>query len=194
MNLPTKITISRIIMAPIFFVVFFIPQWTDGAFMVGSVITLIVMMLWMELSDALDGYIARKYNMVTDLGKILDPFSDVMSRITFFICFVGIGIMPLWMLLLILYRELGITFLRMYMMGKGTAMAASIWGKLKAITYTIASALGMLYVMFTRLGWGSQELLENSLFILLIAFGVATFSSLASFMTYAVQVAKASKE
>ena len=151
MNLPTKITVFRIILAPVFFIIYFIPEWT-GSFSAGSVFILIPMLIVMELSDALDGHIARKYNLVTDLGKILDPFSDVISRVTFFICFTFTGIMPLWALLVIIYRELAITFLRMMMMGRGTAMAASIWGKAKAVTYTVASALGLLQVAAYRIG------------------------------------------
>jgi len=193
MNLPTKITVSRIIMSPLFFLIFYLPEWTGGAFTQASVWVLIPLFIVMELSDALDGYIARKYNLVTDLGKILDPFSDVISRVTFFICFTGIGLMPLWMLLLILYRELGITFLRMFMMGRGTAMAASIWGKLKAITYTISSVGGLLYVAVVRLGWGSPQLFATGRTALLFLFGFAVFASLASFTTYAVHVARSTK-
>lgn len=180
-------------MAPLFFLLFFLPEWTGGFFAKGSVFILIPMFIVMELSDALDGYLARKWNIVTDLGKILDPFSDVISRVTFFICFTGIGLMPLWMLLLILYRELGITFVRMYLMGKGTAMAASIWGKLKAITYTIASVLGLLYVSISRLGMGTEGFFATSRVVLLVFFGLAVFSSLSSFATYAVPVFRTEK-
>jgi CDP-diacylglycerol--glycerol-3-phosphate 3-phosphatidyltransferase len=67
MNLPTKITVFRIILAPVFFIIYFIPEWT-GSFSAGSIWVLIPMMIVMELSDALDGYIARKHNLVTDLG------------------------------------------------------------------------------------------------------------------------------
>lgn len=192
MNLPTKITVFRIILAPVFFIIYFIPEWT-GSFAAGSVWVLIPMMVVMELSDALDGHIARKYNMVTDLGKILDPFSDVISRLTFFICFTFTGIMPLWTLLIIVYRELAITFLRMMMMGRGTAMAASIWGKAKAVTYTAASGFGILLVAFQRLDvtFSGIKIFEM---VALVFFILAAAASLLSFLTYAVAVRKAFKD
>ena len=188
MNLPTKITVFRIILAPVFFIVYFIPEWT-GSFSAGSVYVLIPMLIVMELSDALDGYIARKYNLVTDLGKILDPFSDVISRVTFFICFAFTGIMPLWTLLIILYRELGITFLRMMMMGRGTAMAASIWGKAKAITYTVSSVLGLLLISVYRLdiNFSGIKIFET---VVIAFFILSALASLLSFLTYAVAVRK----
>ena len=171
-----------------FFIIYFIPEWT-GAFAAGSVYVMIPMLLLMELSDALDGYIARKYNMVTDLGKILDPFSDVISRVTYFICFTFSGIMPLWTLLIILYRELGVTFLRMMMMGRGTAMAASIWGKAKAVTYTVSSALGLLLISVYRLeisfsGLNIFELIVTVFFI------ISAAASFLSFLTYLAAVRK----
>jgi CDP-diacylglycerol--glycerol-3-phosphate 3-phosphatidyltransferase len=147
----------------------------------------------MELSDALDGYVARKYNMVTDLGKILDPFSDVISRITFFFCFAFTGIMPAWTLIIIIYRELAITFMRMMMMGRGTAMAASIWGKAKAITYTIAGVFGLVMMSIQRfdLNLSRMNIIET---VVLLSFILAAFSSAASFVTYFIAVRKAFKK
>ncbi len=188
MNLPTKITVFRIVLAPVFFLVYFIPEWT-GSFAAASVFIMIPMLIVMELSDVLDGYIARKYNMVTDLGKILDPFSDVISRVTFFICFAFTGIMPLWALLVIIYRELGITFVRMMMMGRGTAMAASIWGKAKAVTYTVSSALGILLISVYRLdlSFSGIRIFEA---IVTLFFILSALASLLSFITYIVAVRK----
>ena len=151
------------------------------------------MLIVMELSDVLDGYIARKYNMVTDLGKILDPFSDVISRVTFFICFAFTGIMPRWTLLIILYRELGITFVRMMMMGRGTAMAASIWGKAKAVTYTVSSLLGLLLVSAHRLNLSFSGLRVFEI-IVTVFFILAAAASLFSFLTYIVAVRKIFKD
>jgi len=64
----------------------------------------------MELSDFVDGRLARRDNQVTAFGKLFDPFADVISRVTYFLAFASIGIMPLWVFLVVLYREFGILF------------------------------------------------------------------------------------
>ncbi len=118
MNIPNKLTVSRLFLAPIFFVLYFLPNWTG---MNAPALTWLLLLVYVliEISDLLDGFIARRYQMVTDLGKVLDPFSDVISRMTYFVCLAFSGIMPLWVFLIILYRELSVTFLRMILMGKG---------------------------------------------------------------------------
>lgn len=194
MNLPTKITVFRIVLAPLFFVVYFIPEWMDGRFAAETIYLLIPLMIVMEFSDVLDGHIARKRNLVTDLGKILDPFSDVMSRITFFFCFTATGLMPLPFFLIILYRELGITFLRMYMMGRGTAMAASIWGKMKAVTYTLAAAAGIVLVALERLALTDDQTLSGLTLLAQFVFLLAVLASVGSFVTYAINVRRAARE
>src|SRR6056297_1303261 len=127
MNLPNTLTVIRIILAPIFFAAFFFSEWTGAGHIVLLVVLALVFAV-MEVSDFLDGYFARKYQLVTEIGKVIDPFGDVMSRMTYFFCFTLIGLMPAWIFLILLYRELGITFLRMLMIRRGIAMAASIWG------------------------------------------------------------------
>ncbi|MCK5673961.1 MAG: CDP-diacylglycerol--glycerol-3-phosphate 3-phosphatidyltransferase [Spirochaetales bacterium] len=182
MNLPNKITIARIILAPLFYISYFLPVWT-GMFHGLSSILILSIFVGIELSDFLDGYIARKYNLVSDLGKVLDPFADVLSRITYFLCFAFTGLMPLWIFLIIIYRELGITFLRMMMMGRGIVVAASLWGKLKAITYAISGILGVLYVSFERLEVFTA-ILRPLRASVLIVFYLSAFAALASFLAY----------
>ncbi len=182
MNLPNKLTIGRLILSPVFFAVFFIPVWT-GRFSESSVYVLIAVFLGIEVSDFLDGYIARKYDIVTDLGKVLDPFADVVSRLTYFLCFASTGIMPLWIFLVLMYRELGIIFFRMVMMKKGVVVAASIWGKLKAVTYAVGGFLGVLVVFIERTGYLSGISAGLSV-VTLVVFIAAAFASLASFATY----------
>jgi hypothetical protein len=96
-----------------------------------------------ELSDLLDGKIARKYNLVTDLGKVLDPFADTLSHLTFFVCFFGYGIMPAWTFIIIMWREFGILFLRMLMMKTGKAMPANIFGKSKTVCRQVRKVGGV---------------------------------------------------
>jgi len=182
MNLPNKITIGRIILAPLFYISYFIPVWT-GSFYNLSTILIISIFIGIELSDFLDGYLARKYNLVSDLGKVMDPFADVLSRITYFLCFAFTGLMPLWVFLIIIYRELAITFLRMMMMGKGVVVAASLWGKLKAVTYAVSGVLGVFYVSFERLGL-LTEFLKPIRISLIFVFYLSAFAAVASFLAY----------
>lgn len=149
MNLPNSLTVARLFLAPIFFILYFFPLWTGTGAAAASVLLLIVYIL-IETTDVLDGYIARKYNLVTEIGKVMDPFADVFSRITYFVCFTVTGLMPAWVFLIILYRELGVTFLRMVMISKGTAVAASVLGKIKAVIYAVSSIFGILYTLVLR--------------------------------------------
>ena len=182
MNLPNLLTVFRIIVTPVFLILFLMPDWID--FQVGLLTLLLwILYLLIELSDVLDGYIARRQGLVTDLGKVLDPFADVLSRITYFICFTAAGLMPVVILAILLYREFSATFLRMVLMRKGVAMAASIWGKLKAVTYALAGVCGLLAVTLLRLDLLEQyhSLVNTSA---LIIFSLAAFASVASFITY----------
>lgn len=182
MNLPNKITIARIILAPLFYISYFLPVWT-GSFNSLSSILILSIFAGIELSDFLDGHLARKYNLVSDLGKVMDPFADVLSRITYFLCFAFTGLMPLWVFLIIIYRELAITFLRMMMMGRGVVVAASLWGKLKAITYAVSGVLGVLFVSFERLGL-FMVILRPLRISLVVVFYLSAFAAVASFFVY----------
>ena len=127
----------------------------------------------------LDGWVARKRGETSDLGKLLDPFSDVLSRLTLFVCFLLAGLIPLWFFLVVLYRELTMTFLRLLLVQKGIVQAASAGGKLKAVLYFLVSLVGMCL-----LTW--PDLAEVPLFVwglpLLLALTAAV--SLASFWAY----------
>ena len=182
MNLPNKLTVLRIVITPLFLLFFLAPDWISAMTLPGTILVWLLYLL-IESSDVLDGYIARKYNLVSDLGKVLDPFADVLSRITYFICFTAAGIMPVVILAVLLYREFSITFLRMVLIRKGVAMAASVWGKLKAVTYAIAGVLGLVTVSAFRLNLFSSylHLFER---VTLAVFIMAAVASVASFITY----------
>lgn len=191
MNIPNTLTVARIILAPLFFVAFFWAQWT-GCCELPALIALIVIFAASELSDLLDGYYARKLDLVTDIGKVIDPFSDVLSRLTYFFCFTLSGLMPAWIFLVLIYRELGITFLRMLLIRKGIAMAASAWGKAKAVTYAAGGILGLAYTVFFRLApetafLPTLEVFARSIFIL------GAVSSVLSFIKYIMSAASALK-
>ena len=152
MNLANFLTSLRIFLSPFFLAVFFLPVWTDGEFKVLSVVVFWILFIVMDLSDLFDGMAARAAGVVSDLGKLYDPFADVVSRLTYFLCLVGIGIMPIWVFAIIMYRELGIIFIRLLAVRKGFAMGARMGGKLKAWTYAFGGISGLLYVSFERTG------------------------------------------
>ncbi len=150
MKLANLVTSSRIFLSPLFFLVFFIPEWTGAGNFI-SVFILWILFILIEISDLFDGMVARARNEVSDLGKLLDPFADSFSRLTYFLCFIGIGVMPVWVFLLVLYRDLSVSFIRLLMAKKGIAMSARISGKIKAFIYAFAGIAGLAVVTFQRI-------------------------------------------
>ncbi len=151
MNLPNLLTALRIILSPFFMFFFFLPVWAGEQFTALSLIVCILLFIIIEFSDLFDGIAARKYGQVTDFGKIFDPFADVFSRLTYFMCFVGIKLMPILAFAIILYREITILFLRTMMMKRGIAMGARMGGKLKACAYAGAGISGLVYITIRQI-------------------------------------------
>jgi len=159
MNLANKLSFFRIVLAPIFFVFYLLPRFFPSLFVNGTAWT--VPVLWgisiiSEITDYFDGLAARKLNLTSDFGKLLDPFADTLTQITFFLCFIidGIfpgGILPVILFLLVVYREFAILFLRNLMLKKGIAMGARISGKIKTNMYIIALAVTLLASSFERM-------------------------------------------
>ena len=155
MLLADRITLIRIILAPVFFVVYMLPVYFPALFPNGSAWT--VWVLWAifigaEITDMLDGMIARKRNETSDFGKLFDPFADTLLQISCFLCFVLDGIFPAILFLLVLYREFSILLIRNLMMKKGIAMGARIGGKIKTVTYITASGAALAAISIQRLG------------------------------------------
>lgn len=189
MNTPNKLTVSRLVMAPLFFIAFHLPIWVDPGLEKLSAILIIILWALTELSDLLDGQIARRGKLVTDLGKVMDPFADTISRMTYFVCFISVSMMPIWAFILIMWRELSILFVRMLMMGKGAAVPANIWGKSKAVLYAVSGALGILAVNLAVWAPGTalSALVQRSL---APVFALAAAASVISFLTYARAIIK----
>ena len=185
MNLPNALTLSRIFLAPLFFLSLFLPIWTGSGFTAWYIVAW-VLFFYIEISDIVDGHLARTMGMVSDLGKLLDPFSDVISRLTYFVAFTAIlNIMPIWMFLVLLYRELGVTFLRTILFNRGIAMAARKGGKFKAILYAISGGTGLLVIGAHGFNLGS-DLTQASQVVALVSFSLSVFVSVLSFIDYVV--------
>jgi CDP-diacylglycerol--glycerol-3-phosphate 3-phosphatidyltransferase len=156
MTLADKITALRLVLAPVFFLVYRFPV-SDGAplwsFGGGgwTIPVLWALFAISELTDLVDGKVARARNEVSSFGKLFDPFADVLVRITYFLCFVMDGILPVIPLLLVLYREFSILFLRILMMKRGIAMGARKGGKIKAVAYMITGVAALLAFSAERL-------------------------------------------
>lgn len=185
MTTADKVTLSRILLAPLFFIIYRL----RGSAPLPGIVLLWALYWAMEISDYIDGRIARASSEVSDFGKLFDPFADVMARVTYFVCFAFEGIMPLWVLLIILYREFGIQFLRMLLSFRGIAMGARPGGKLKAGLYMVSGLLALLFVTLEIIP-GLRNLSGILYVIVQVSFFAAGFVSLASFVDYLVQYRK----
>jgi len=189
MTLADKVTMSRIILAPFFFIIYMYKIFPPGF----SVILLWILFLIIELSDFLDGQVARSSDQVSSFGKLFDPFADVLARVTYFVCFAFSGLMPLWVLLIILYREFSILFLRMMLSFRQIAMGARPGGKLKAGVYMLAGLLSLLHMTFTVYFPASTAMNLLNLSLQIVYYG-ATFLSVLSFADYLNQYQKLIRE
>ncbi|MBN8234518.1 CDP-diacylglycerol--glycerol-3-phosphate 3-phosphatidyltransferase [Halobacillus kuroshimensis] len=150
MNLPNKITLSRIFLIPIFIILMSVPfGWgtlemgereLPVAHLAGAVLFIIA-----STTDWIDGYIARKYSLVTNLGKFLDPLADKLLVSAALILLVEIGLAPAWIVILIISREFAVTGLRLVAAGEGSVLAASQMGKLKTWIQIIAISALLLH-------------------------------------------------
>jgi CDP-diacylglycerol--glycerol-3-phosphate 3-phosphatidyltransferase len=184
-NIANALTSLRLVLSPIFFVFAFLPYWMPGRFGLVSTIALWIIFVLVEISDVLDGAVARSRGIVSDLGKLLDPFADVVSRLTYFLVFAAFNIMPVWMFVLIMYREVSIIFVRMMMMRDGVALAARKGGKTKAVMYAVSSGLGLLLLMHLRLG-NLHGLMPALPWVVMGAFGVSVLLAWGSFIDYLI--------
>ena len=136
MNLPNKLTVLRVLMFP-FFVVFML---TDIGGSHGKYISLALFAL-ASLTDLLDGKIARKYNLVTNFGKFMDPLADKLLVCSALICLIELDKIPSWMVIIIIAREFIISGFRLVASDNGVVIAASYFGKFKTTFQMLAVCL-----------------------------------------------------
>lgn len=139
MNLPNKLTVLRVIMIPVF-LVFLLTDCAGGA---SKYIAAAVFVL-ASLTDMLDGKIARKYNLVTNFGKFMDPLADKLLVCSALIAFVELGYLPAWIVIIIISREFIISGFRLIAADKGVVIAANYWGKFKTTFQMIMTILLIL--------------------------------------------------
>lgn len=150
MNLPNKITVSRIFLIPLFVLILSVP-FPFGDITLGSVTMPMthfiggLIFIVAAGTDWLDGYYARKYQLVTTFGKFLDPLADKLLVAASLIMLVQFDMAPAWAVIIIISREFAVTGLRLVASGEGIVLAASQMGKLKTATQLIAIALLLLH-------------------------------------------------
>ncbi|WP_462257693.1 CDP-diacylglycerol--glycerol-3-phosphate 3-phosphatidyltransferase [Ruminococcus champanellensis] len=142
MNLPNKLTLMRVLLIPVFLVFFLIPGIPCHYLLA------MIVFIAASITDALDGHLARKHNLVTNFGKFLDPLADKVLVMTALACFVDnqmIGVIPF---LIIMMREFMVSGLRLVAANSGTVIAAGFWGKLKT-AFTMVTIIAILvYLSF----------------------------------------------
>ncbi|MDR0684911.1 MAG: CDP-diacylglycerol--glycerol-3-phosphate 3-phosphatidyltransferase [Spirochaetaceae bacterium] len=181
MKLADKFTWLRGFLAPVFFLIYFIPVWT-GHFGAVSVFVMLPLLAFAELTDYFDGYFARKRNEVSNFGKIFDPFCDVILNITVFFCLTLSGYVPSFALLLIVYREFVINFVRLLAAQKGVAIAARKGGKTKTVTYIITCFYTLLLESSRRLGFEAPPLANTIVIVLSVICVVLAYVSLIDYL------------
>ena len=128
MNLPNKLTIFRVILIP-FFVLFLLLEPDNQTFRLIADLIFIVA----SLTDMLDGKIARKYHLVTNFGKFMDPLADKLLVCAAMVCLVATGQLAAWIVIIIISREFIISGFRLTASDNGIVIAASMWGKFKTV-------------------------------------------------------------
>ena len=142
MNKSNLLTFARLILGPVF-VVFFFTGFDPGE-PVWCLIVALVLSLLIEATDLMDGILARKFNHITEFGKLFDPFADSLSRFTLFLAFFGKGLAPIWMILILFYRDSTVAFVRALAANRNKIVSARTSGKRKAMT----QAIGINVIVF----------------------------------------------
>lgn len=141
MNLANKLTVIRMILVPIYAIVFLYTDWTLLA---------LALFILAALTDAADGYVARQYQMITDLGKFMDPLADKLLTLTAFVLFTYMGLINPLLVIIIIAREVIISVFRAVAASKQVVIAAGNYGKFKTVLQILSIIMVHLYLIIER--------------------------------------------
>ena len=174
LKVPLMLTISRIFISPIF-LTFYLKYQQLGICIKALPWILICLLIFSELSDFFDGYLARKFNLVTELGKILDPMADSITRLTILLTFTqGLIGLPLPLVFIFIYRDAMISTLRTVCAFRGVTLAARTSGKVKAILQ--ATSIFSILVSMLLYVWGVLSLIQLQQASLMIVSAAAVYT------------------
>ncbi|MFW6131344.1 MAG: CDP-diacylglycerol--glycerol-3-phosphate 3-phosphatidyltransferase [Candidatus Aminicenantaceae bacterium] len=178
MNIPNTLTILRILSIPVLVVLLLFSKFEGKEFVTFTVFLLAAM------TDMLDGFLARRKKQTTVFGQLLDPSADKLLVVSVFICFVELNIVPAWIVIIIVGRELSVSGFRALASSKGITIKASFLGKTKMVIETVTSSLFIL----------GKEILGNLYFLskigLWLIIVIAVASALEYYIKYGSQVLK----
>ncbi len=174
MNLPNKLTVMRVILIPFFVASLLYDNGSNQTMRVVANVIFIVA----SLTDLFDGKIARKYNLVTNFGKFMDPLADKLLVCSALICLIQLGQLPAWVVIIIISREFIISGFRLVAADNGIVIAASYWGKFKT-TFQMIAVILMIF---------NIPALETVTMIMLVIAVVLTVISLVDYVAKNIEV------
>jgi CDP-diacylglycerol--glycerol-3-phosphate 3-phosphatidyltransferase len=147
MNIANQLTIFRVLLIPVY--MYFMLSDMPGGRMIATGI-----FIFASLTDFLDGYLARKYHLITNFGKFMDPLADKLLVTAALLCLIELGEVSSWIVMIIIAREFIVSIFRAIAAAEGVVIAASWWGKVKT-NVQMAAIILMLFrnVPFEGLGW-----------------------------------------
>lgn len=146
MTLASKITLVRVVFIPVYMVFMYLSGGQSNLWMWLA----LALFILLSLTDFVDGYIARKYNQISDFGKFMDPLADKLLTLAAMCLFCQWGSFPAWALMIVLAREFAVSGLRMVAGPKGKVIAAGWSGKIK----TCSTMIGLcVWMGFPEIGW-----------------------------------------
>lgn len=175
MNLPNKLTMLRVILVPVFMVFAALCRYGTQDFNAGLMLAAGIVFAVASFTDFLDGYLARKNNLVTDFGKFMDPLADKCLTTAAFLYMLADGVCHPVVLAVILFREFAVAGVRMLAAGTGTVIAANMWGKVK----TVLQMLTIIFYYFVGALAGPTDVMAVSLITQILCWlcGAATLLS-----------------
>ena len=171
MNLPNRITLLRVLLIPAFLVVYLVEPlpWLANAWLA------LVLFVTAAITDAIDGYLARKLGLVTNIGKLMDPLADKLLACSALVAFVHSGAVPVWAVIVMIAREFYVSGFRQLALEQDVVLAATAWGKVKMV-------FQMTLIIYILVPWPLDILvLEPVVFALVI---LATLVSIYSAADY----------
>jgi CDP-diacylglycerol--glycerol-3-phosphate 3-phosphatidyltransferase len=185
MTLPDKLTVSRIFLTFVF--MFFL--FSSGV--LAKSLALITFLI-ASFTDYLDGFIARETKISTDFGKLMDPIADKILILAAFMAFVDMGLVPAWMVVIIMLREITITGLRLFSLSQGKVIAADMAGKQKMVSQVASIIAILFFVVFREAGikvfdfWtaDTERIYKNTIFVMML---ITTAFTIISGISYLVR-------